>query len=170
MELDLDSVNASLREASAREVIEWVLGLGGRTIATTSMGRNAAVLLHMVSEVDPSVPTIWVDTGYNLRDTYVVAERLIRDSLRYAGERKQFDKPIAEFQGLAALPCPRRLTWRQAGGGGHECRRARDGRIGLRQRRGDPQGARRSWQHKGRHRLYTVGAGEKSGGAISQRR
>ena len=79
MELDLDSVNASLREASAREVIEWALGLGGRTIATTSMGRNAAVLLHMVSEVDPAVPTIWVDTGYNLRDTYVVAERLIRD-------------------------------------------------------------------------------------------
>ena len=79
MELDLDSVNASLREASAREVIEWALGLGGRTIATTSMGRNAGVLLHMVSEVDPAVPTIWVDTGYNLRDTYVVAERLIRD-------------------------------------------------------------------------------------------
>jgi phosphoadenosine phosphosulfate reductase len=79
LELDLDSVNASLREASAREVIEWALGLGGRTIATTSMGRNAAVLLHMVSEVDPAVPTIWVDTGYNLRDTYVVAERLIRD-------------------------------------------------------------------------------------------
>ncbi len=79
MELDFDSVNASLRGASAGEVIEWALGLGGRTIATTSMGRNAAVLLHLVSEVDASVPTIWVDTGYNLRDTYVVAERLIRD-------------------------------------------------------------------------------------------
>ena len=48
------------------------------TIATTSMGRNAAVMLHLVSQIDPSVPTIWVDTGYNLRDTYVVAERLIR--------------------------------------------------------------------------------------------
>jgi phosphoadenosine phosphosulfate reductase len=79
LELDLDSVNASLRDASAQEVVQWALGLGRATIATTSMGRNAAVMLHLVSEVDKSVPTIWVDTGYNLRDTYIVAERLIRD-------------------------------------------------------------------------------------------
>jgi len=79
LDLDLDSVNASLRGASPREIVRWALGLGRRTIATTSMGRNAAVMLHIVSEVDRSVPTIWVDTGYNLRDTYIVAERLIRD-------------------------------------------------------------------------------------------
>jgi phosphoadenosine phosphosulfate reductase len=79
VEIDLDSVNASLRDASARGVVQWALDQGRRTIATTSMGRNAAVMLHLVSELDKSVPTVWVDTGYNLRDTYVVAERLIRD-------------------------------------------------------------------------------------------
>ncbi|MCB1700221.1 MAG: phosphoadenosine phosphosulfate reductase family protein [Pseudomonadales bacterium] len=79
MELDIDSVNASLRDASPQEILRWALGLGHKTIATTSMGRNAAVMLHLVSEIDKSVPTVWVDTGYNLRDTYVVAERLIRD-------------------------------------------------------------------------------------------
>jgi phosphoadenosine phosphosulfate reductase len=79
MELDLDSVNASLRDASAGEIVQWALALKRKTIATTSFGRNAAVMLHLVSEVDPSVPTIWVDTGYNLRDTYIVAERLISD-------------------------------------------------------------------------------------------
>jgi phosphoadenosine phosphosulfate reductase len=79
LELDFDSVNASLRNASPQEVVRWALGLGRKTIATTSMGRNAAVMLHLVSEVDKTVPTIWVDTGYNLRDTYIVAERLIRD-------------------------------------------------------------------------------------------
>ena len=77
--MDFDSVNATLRNASAQEIVQWALGLGKKTIATTSMGRNAAVMLHLVGEVDKSVPTIWVDTGYNLRDTYVVAERLIRD-------------------------------------------------------------------------------------------
>jgi len=79
VDLDFDTVNNTLRNASAGEVIAWALGLGRRTVATTSMGRNAAVMLHLVSQVDKSVPTIWVDTGYNLRDTYVVAERLIRD-------------------------------------------------------------------------------------------
>ena len=79
LDLDLDSVNASLRDASASDIVRWALSLQARTNATTSMGKNAAVMLHLVSEVDKSVPTIWVDTGYNLRDTYVVAERLIRD-------------------------------------------------------------------------------------------
>ncbi len=79
MQLNLDSINHSLRNASASEIVTWARGLGHRTIATTSMGRNAAVMLHLVSEIDKSMPTIWVDTGYNLRDTYVVAQRLIRD-------------------------------------------------------------------------------------------
>jgi phosphoadenosine phosphosulfate reductase len=77
VELDLDSVNASLRDVSAQEVVQWALGLDKKTIATTSMGRNAAVMLHLVSSIDKTVPTVWVDTGYNLRDTYLVAERLI---------------------------------------------------------------------------------------------
>jgi phosphoadenosine phosphosulfate reductase len=79
LKLELDSINDSLRNASAAEIVAWALSLGHKTIATTSMGRNAGVMLHLVSEVDKSVPTIWVDTGYNLRDTYIVAERLIRD-------------------------------------------------------------------------------------------
>ena len=79
MDIDIDSANAQLRDASAEDIVRWALSQGGRTIATTSMGKNAAVMLHLVSQVDKTVPTIWVDTGYNLRDTYIVAERLIRD-------------------------------------------------------------------------------------------
>ena len=79
MDLDLDSVNARLRDASPQDVVRWALDLQRPTIATTSMGRNAAAMLHLVSEIDSKLPTIWVDTGYNLRDTYIVAERLIRD-------------------------------------------------------------------------------------------
>lgn len=79
VDIDIAKANSVLRHASAAEVVGWVLAQERRTIATTSMGRNAAVMLHLVSRIDPSVPTIWVDTGYNLRDTYVVAEHLIND-------------------------------------------------------------------------------------------
>ncbi len=79
MELDLDSINARLRDAPAQDIVRWAVDQGRPTIATTSMGRFAAVMLHLVSRVAPDLPTIWVDTGYNLRDTYIVAERLIRD-------------------------------------------------------------------------------------------
>ena len=79
LELDVQEANETLRDAVPADVVRWALDLDVPTIATTSMGRNAAVMLHLVSQVNPDVPTIWVDTGYNLRDTYIVAERLIRD-------------------------------------------------------------------------------------------
>jgi len=78
-ELDLDSINARLRDAEPAEIVRWALSLQRPTIATTSFGRNAAVMLHLVSQQAPEMPTVWVDTGYNLRDTYLVAERLIRE-------------------------------------------------------------------------------------------
>ena len=79
LELDIQEANDTLRDAAPADVVRWALELDVPTIATTSMGRNAAVMLHLVSQVNPDVPTIWVDTGYNLRDTYLVADRLIND-------------------------------------------------------------------------------------------
>ena len=79
MDLDIDKLNAELRDRPPGEIVAWALSQGKRTMNTTSFGRNAAVMLHLVSEQDPTVPVVWVDTGYNLRDTYLVAERLIRD-------------------------------------------------------------------------------------------
>ena len=39
--------------------------------------KPSVAMLDIVSGVDPSVPVVWVDTGYNLRDTYEVAEKLM---------------------------------------------------------------------------------------------
>lgn len=79
MVLDFDSINAQLRDAPPGDIVRWALSLNKPAINTTSFGRNAAVMLHLVSSIDKSVPVVWVDTGYNLRDTYLVSERLIRD-------------------------------------------------------------------------------------------
>ncbi|MFT5483203.1 MAG: phosphoadenosine phosphosulfate reductase [Halieaceae bacterium] len=77
MRLDIAEANERLHDASAEEIVRWALDLGRPTIASTSFGTNAAVMLHLVSQIDTSIPTIWVDTGYNLRDTYIVADRLM---------------------------------------------------------------------------------------------
>ncbi|MDG1662736.1 MAG: phosphoadenosine phosphosulfate reductase family protein [Pseudomonadales bacterium] len=76
--MDLNVVNQSLRNASPREIIRWAVAQKKKMISTTSFGKNAAVMLHMAQAEAPGLPVIWVDTGYNLRDTYVVAERLIK--------------------------------------------------------------------------------------------
>ncbi|MDG1292627.1 MAG: phosphoadenosine phosphosulfate reductase family protein, partial [Pseudomonadales bacterium] len=76
--MDIEKINLQLRDASAAEIVAWALSQGKKTIATTSFGKNAAVMLNVISQVDQTVPTVWVDTGYNLRDTYVVADKLIK--------------------------------------------------------------------------------------------
>ena len=76
--MDIEKINQQLRYASAVDIVAWALSQGKKTIATTSFGKNAAVMLNVVSQVDQTVPTVWVDTGYNLRDTYVVADKLIK--------------------------------------------------------------------------------------------
>jgi len=79
--LDIDTHNQELRDKSPSDIIRWALALGESTIVTTSFGPNSAALLNMLVQVDQSVPVVWVDSGYNMRDTYVVAQQLI-DSLQ----------------------------------------------------------------------------------------
>ena len=76
--MDIEKINQQLRDASAVDIVAWALSQSKKTIATTSFGKNAAVMLNVISQVDQTVPTVWVDTGYNLRDTYVVADKLIK--------------------------------------------------------------------------------------------
>lgn len=75
--LDLEKINAELRDKSSDDIVRWALSLGEPTIVTTSFGPNSGALLHVLSSVDKSVPVVWADSGYNMRDTYVVAQQLI---------------------------------------------------------------------------------------------
>jgi len=76
--LDLVQINKELRHSSPADIINWVASLEKKTIATTSFGKNAAALLNFLSISDPKIITVWVDTGYNLRDTYVVANKIMK--------------------------------------------------------------------------------------------
>ncbi len=77
--LDLAAINAQLRNESPEDIIKWALSLDKSIIQTTSFSPNAAVMLHLLVKVDRRVPVLWVDSGYNTRDTYNVAEQLTQD-------------------------------------------------------------------------------------------
>jgi len=77
--MDLERINTELAGKSAEEIVCWALAQPLKPFMTTSFGPNAALMLHLVSSQDPDVPVVWVDSGYNLRDTYVVADRLMRE-------------------------------------------------------------------------------------------
>lgn len=78
MNLDYAKINAELKERSPQEIIRWALQQGSRIITTTSFSPNSAAMLHLVSQIAPDMPTVWVDSGYNVPDAYRVAEQLIQ--------------------------------------------------------------------------------------------
>ena len=52
---------------------------GNRLVASTSFGLQAAVMLKLISENAPSIPVVFIDTGYLFKETYEYAERLKED-------------------------------------------------------------------------------------------
>ncbi len=76
-QLDLAKINEELRDQSPEAIMRWALSLNSPTIMTTSFGFNSAVSLKLLADVDNSVPVVWVDSGYNVKDAYQVAEQLM---------------------------------------------------------------------------------------------
>ena len=75
--IDLAKINAELgRDAPA--LVKWALGLGQTSIVTTNFRPFEAVILHLVSQVKPDVPVVWMDNGYNTEATYRFADEVTR--------------------------------------------------------------------------------------------
>lgn len=79
MNTDIDKANAELHGKRPQEIIEWATKLDGKAIVTTNFGPYSAVILHMVVQIQPDMPVLWVDSGYSTRKTYLFAEKLISD-------------------------------------------------------------------------------------------
>jgi phosphoadenosine phosphosulfate reductase len=78
--INLTKLNAKLQQANAFEIIDWTAQtFGDGMVTTTSFGIQSAVMLHLVTQVVPNIPIIWVDTGYLPPATYRFAEQLIND-------------------------------------------------------------------------------------------
>ncbi len=61
--------------ASAR--VGWALEhLPGEHVLTSSFGIQAAVLLHLVTELRPDIPVVFIDTGYLFPETYQFVDAL----------------------------------------------------------------------------------------------
>lgn len=78
MTLDqINRANAELRGKPALDIVKWGLAqAGGRAIVSTNFRPYEAVILHLVTQVQPDIPVLWVDHGYNRPATYKHAEDL----------------------------------------------------------------------------------------------
>ena len=74
---EIAEANEALWVKSPLEVIEWAIARAeGRAIVSTNFRPYEAVILHLVTQVQPDIPVLWVDHGYNREATYQHAEEL----------------------------------------------------------------------------------------------
>src|SRR4249920_1592562 len=71
--------NRELKERSPLEITRWAIAQAhGRAVVSTNFRPYEAVVLHLCVEVQPDIPVLWVDHGYNRPATYTHAEELKR--------------------------------------------------------------------------------------------
>lgn len=77
MSSSLEAINRDLSN-NPQALIEWALTQGKRPICTTNFRPFEAVILHMVTQVRPNMPIVWMDSGYNTEATYQFADAVIK--------------------------------------------------------------------------------------------
>ncbi len=72
-------LDRALRDASPREVIAAALKVVGRDqlALVSSFGTESAALLKVMADVDPSIPVIFLDTGWLFEETLAYRDTLI---------------------------------------------------------------------------------------------
>jgi len=93
----LARLQAEMGRRNAQEQIEFVLReeFAGETAVVSSFGSESAVLLHMVAEVDPTTPVLFINTG-----------KLFAETLRYR-DRLQDLLGLGDIRTLAPHPLDR---------------------------------------------------------------
>jgi phosphoadenosine phosphosulfate reductase len=69
--------NAELHSRPPEEIVRWAIDrAGGRAVVSTNFRPFEAVILHLCVGIQPDIPVLWVDHGYNRPATYRHAEDL----------------------------------------------------------------------------------------------
>lgn len=73
----LAQINQQLESLDAIKRVEWALAhLPAEFVLSSSFGIQAALTLHLVTQVMPEIPVILTDTGYLFPETYLFIEQL----------------------------------------------------------------------------------------------
>jgi phosphoadenosine phosphosulfate reductase len=74
---EIDELNARFESASAGEIVRWAVDTFGAGLCVAASMADA-VLIDVVSRVQPGVHTVFVDTGYHFPETLATTERVGR--------------------------------------------------------------------------------------------
>ena len=79
MSINIQELNAAVSGKTPQEIVEAVVKADPNTFVTTNFSPYETVILHMVTQVQPDIPVVWIDSGLNKAETYEFAETAIEE-------------------------------------------------------------------------------------------
>ncbi|MEO0644485.1 MAG: phosphoadenylyl-sulfate reductase [Pseudomonadota bacterium] len=78
-EHDAVRLNRMFRGSSTTEMLEAVIkgSLAGDVTTVSSFGAESAVLLHLLAQIDPDIPVLFLDTGKHFEETLNYRDELV---------------------------------------------------------------------------------------------
>jgi phosphoadenosine phosphosulfate reductase len=76
--IDLDAVNAELGTATPERVLEWTWArFRPDVLLTCSFQHDGVALAHMLTQIAPEVPVVFVNTGFHFPETLAYRDQLV---------------------------------------------------------------------------------------------
>jgi len=95
---ELSDISARLAHATPPEILRWAVDrFYPRLTMATAFGAEGCVLLHMLSEIEPSVRVFNLDTGYQFPETLKLRDQ-IADRYGIEVEMVQPDLSVLEYE------------------------------------------------------------------------
>ncbi len=78
-EHDAVRLNRMFRGSSTQDMLQSVIkdGLAGDVAVVSSFGAESVVLLHLLAEVDPNIPVLFLDTGKHFAETLAYRDAVV---------------------------------------------------------------------------------------------
>jgi len=79
MSINIEQLNTDVTGKSPQEIIKAVLAADSNAFVSTNFSPYETVILHMLTQIKPDIPVVWIDSGLNKAETYEFAETAIEE-------------------------------------------------------------------------------------------
>lgn len=74
---EIERLNADFELAPAEEIMQWAVETyAPRIVVTSSFGASSGAILHMLSQINPDVPIVFLQTHYHFEETLRLRDQL----------------------------------------------------------------------------------------------
>jgi phosphoadenosine phosphosulfate reductase len=79
-QVKIDTLSREFEDQSPQDIIVWAVEtLGPGVVMTSSFQTQSVPLLHMVAQIAPQLPILFLDTGFHFPETLAFRDRLIQE-------------------------------------------------------------------------------------------